>query len=373
MGPVPLGMDRMEEDVLKIFVTTMAALAAVSAFAQFSENWDGYATGTQMHGTNGWVGWDNSPAAGALTSNAFASSAPNAIDVNGATDLVHMFSVSGGQWVWKMKQYVPNAFTGQTYFILNNIYNHSGPYNWSVQMFMNGAANQVGSDLTATPPTPLTLVRDAWVPIRCEIDLTGDTVSEYYNGALLWTHDWTPATGGTATIGAVDLYANGASSVYYDDILLLPNPYPVNASAYSVFQGLNFGGNLASLSASDNNKVVVLCDELDSNSGVEFSGTSLDTNPVEIKLIVEESSSRSDISLFTSIRRVSTSSWQQVHFATSTLADQTYTTTISASTANYFTAAGIIRAQVVGIPQADIDSGDGWTVSIDQGRFELKP
>ncbi len=41
-----------------------------------------------------------------------------------------------------------------------------------------------------------------------------NTVSEYYDGALLSTHAW----GIGNTIAAIDLFGNGTSPVYYDDI-----------------------------------------------------------------------------------------------------------------------------------------------------------
>ncbi len=50
------------------------------------------------------------------------------------------------------------------------------------------------------------------------IDLDTNTVDEYYDGVLFATHDWDD--GNSGTIQCVDLYGNGASSVYYDDIVL---------------------------------------------------------------------------------------------------------------------------------------------------------
>jgi len=55
-----------------------------------------------------------------------------------------------------------------------------------------------------------------------EIDLDADWQEFYYNGQLLTAKSWTDGVSGDGAlnIGAVDLFANGASSVYYDDMSL---------------------------------------------------------------------------------------------------------------------------------------------------------
>ncbi|MCO5242551.1 MAG: immune inhibitor A [Anaerolineae bacterium] len=74
----------------------------------WSDNFDSYATGSQLIGQGGWEGWDGSAAAGALTSNAQALSAPNSADILGATDLVHQYSgYTSGKWVYTAMQYIP--------------------------------------------------------------------------------------------------------------------------------------------------------------------------------------------------------------------------------------------------------------------------
>ena len=62
-----------------------------------------------------------------------------------------------------------------------------------------------------------------WVEICLEIDLDQDTQAFYYNNAVFYTGTWSGhvSGGGITAIGAVDLYANGASSVYYDDMSLM--------------------------------------------------------------------------------------------------------------------------------------------------------
>ena len=97
-----------------------------------------------MHGQGGWKGWANDPAAGARTSSIQARSAPNSVDILGASDLVHEYSgYSSGSWVYTAWQYVPTDYTGQSYFILLNTYVDVGTNNWSVQVQFDAGTNLV--------------------------------------------------------------------------------------------------------------------------------------------------------------------------------------------------------------------------------------
>ena len=191
--------------------------------SNWSENWDAYANGQQMHGVNGWQGWDNNPAAGALVSDVQSHSSTNAIDISGATDLVHKYAgYTSGKWIYTAWQYIPTNFSGTTYFIMLNQYNDGGPYNWSVEVKLDSGTNQISNDGPAGGVLPI--IRDSWVAIRVEIDLTNDVLTFIYGDQQLFTGTWTGgmSSAGALNIAALDLYANGASPVYYDDLSLKP-------------------------------------------------------------------------------------------------------------------------------------------------------
>lgn len=209
----------------------MMALAITAAptarAAAYSETFDGYAAGSQLHGVNGWRGWDNTPGAGAQVSNAFAFSGLNSVAIAGGSDLVQTFSsVNSGIWSFSMMNYTPSTSTGESYIILLNTYNDGGPYSWSLQTRLNMATGEVISDNGGGAKAPL--IRDQWVPFRADINLDANEVSEYYNNQLVATYRWRdPADANSAAaLGAVDLYGNSAGAVYYDSISLVPVPEP---------------------------------------------------------------------------------------------------------------------------------------------------
>ncbi|MFZ2358384.1 MAG: S8 family serine peptidase [Anaerolineae bacterium] len=208
---------------------------AAPELADWSDNFDSYATGSQLHGQGGWKGWANDPAAGALTSGAQFRSSPNSAEILGATDLVHEYAETDGQWVYTAWQYVPTSFTGQSYFILLNSYDDAGATNnWSAQVMFDGGTNLVTNDGGVSGGSAA-LVKGQWVELRLELDLDADIGAFYYNGNLLYSGTWSGQVsgGGATTFAAVDLFANTGSVVYYDDMSLVSVSQPTVCSALS--------------------------------------------------------------------------------------------------------------------------------------------
>lgn len=195
-------------------------MAATGAMAQYSENFDGYATGSQLHGQGGWKGWDNDPAWSAPTSDLHSVSPANSAEIGGMADLVHEFNVAGGAWEFSTMQFIPDGSTGQNFFLLLNTYNDGGPYDWSVQLNCDLGAGQIVSDFGGGAALPIKYGQ--WAELKFDIDLDANTVDEYYDGDLLASHQWDDT--GSNRIGAVDLFGNGASPIYYDNINLVPEP-----------------------------------------------------------------------------------------------------------------------------------------------------
>lgn len=221
-------------------VLVAAALLAVPAvsLAQWSDNFDSYPSGVSMNGLGGWAGWDNTASAAGMTSSAVALSAPNSIAIDPAADAVRSYNVTDGVWTYSAMQYIPGNFTGATYFIMLNTYNHGGPYDWSVQLKFDSATGLVTDDNHAG--NTVNFVRDAWAEVRLEIDLDADAVAIFYNGQPLASGAWTSSVNSVTSIGAVDLFGNTGSVVYYDNMNLRQVPAPA-AAALLGFAGLFAG------------------------------------------------------------------------------------------------------------------------------------
>jgi len=201
------------------------------------EDFDSYAPTSQVVGQGSWEEWG--PGSGALVATAQARSQANAIAIAGPTDLVHQYSgYTSGSWVYRAHQYIPTGTTGSTYFIMLNNYAYpSGPYSWSMQLLFNTATGMLSQNCGGSAVISMPFVYDQWAEIKVLLNLDQDWVQIYYNDVLLddpavpdhpllgGGYRWSFGDSGTNTTGlvnlaALDLYANNASAVYYDDISL---------------------------------------------------------------------------------------------------------------------------------------------------------
>ena len=218
-------MNSIGTTVLKGLGTGLtASLLSLPATASFNDNLDSYATGSNLAGQGGWKGWDGNPAFGAVTTAVQSRSAPNSVDIAGTSDLVHEFSgYTSGTWRVSAWQYIPDNFPdNMSYFILLNTYADNAAKDWSTQVRFDGIIDLVVNDYGLES---LPLITGEWVEVAVVVDLDLNKQTFFYGGQQLYTSVWaTP--GGALNIAAMDLYANNASSVYYDDISILRVPEP---------------------------------------------------------------------------------------------------------------------------------------------------
>lgn len=186
----------------------------------WQENFDSYVAGSQIIGQGGWEGWGGDPNAGAIVTDTVALSTANSVAIAGPSDLVHQYSgYDTGWWIYTANLYIPSSFSGTSYFILLNSY--GGTNNWSTEVQFDSSSGLVVNDGNSGGNMPY--ITDQWVEVRVEIDLVNNVQDFYYNNTLLYSGSWTEENtgGGALNIAAVDLYANGATPVYYDDISLV--------------------------------------------------------------------------------------------------------------------------------------------------------
>ncbi|MCH7719604.1 MAG: hypothetical protein IH988_01255 [Planctomycetes bacterium] len=225
--------------------------------ADWFDDFESYANGSNMHGQGGWQGWDGSSGAGAFITQLqnHTTGGLQSVDIRTASDLVYPFSGhDSGTWNLTAWQYVPgilNAPSGQ-YFIVQKEYNDFGPYQWSIQMWIENDGT-VHCDCGASDNgNPVNWIPDAWNLIEAEIDLDGDSVTLSYNGTVMATYQWTTGVFGSdvgcpagGCIGAIDLFAFNGTSVYYDDIELTLNLCEGDANGDGTVDPLDSGYVLA--------------------------------------------------------------------------------------------------------------------------------
>lgn len=207
---------------------------------RWGDDIEAYAVGSDLHGQGGWLGWDNTPAAGALVSNVQARSGMNSIDISAGSDLVYEYEgYTSDVITYTAWQYIPTGFTGQSYFIMLDQYDITpGVKNWVIQFYFNAATGLIGGNFGGAAVDLIPYVLDQWCEIKVVVNYPEDWCQIYYNGTLLddpavadhptlgGGYTWSLGYGGggvvTNNIGALDLFANGATAIYYDDISINP-------------------------------------------------------------------------------------------------------------------------------------------------------
>ncbi len=202
-------------------------MAAGTASAQWSDNFDSYAVGS-LGTQGGWDGWDGSSGAYGTVTTAQARSAPNSMAAAGGTDAVQRFipPVDSGQWTFTGHVYVPGNIDDNTYWIIQNVYTHDGgTYDWTVQVVMdpiNGSVNEDMQEFYGDGQDDgfnyLALIQDQWVEIRSEFDIDNNYVETYYGGQLLSWGDLDTLGDGLVQVENLDLYGPQAVAAYHDDL-----------------------------------------------------------------------------------------------------------------------------------------------------------
>ena len=115
-----------------------------------------------------------------------------------------------------------NDHTTDTFFIVNNRYQHGGPYVWTIEIQFDTATGNVLDDFRAETNT-IPIAYDTWAEITIVFDLDNDKQTTFYNGVELSTGTLTRSAGDPLEIANIDLFTLGAKS-YYDDISIIPAP-----------------------------------------------------------------------------------------------------------------------------------------------------
>ena len=219
-----------------IALVALVALGPVAAQAQWYDGFESYPAGGGLHGLGGWAGWNDDPVFDAVISDLYASAGSQSVAIAGNADIVQMFSgYNSGLWELVAWMYIPTDFSGQTYFIVLNTYTPNGDMNWSVEVnFTDGQVtgyNGIGS---------LPWVTGEWVEIRVEINLGANLQTFYYDGTFLYETSWTEGAsgGGALNVGAIDLFANGATPVYFDEISLTQGGVATESKSLSAVKNL---------------------------------------------------------------------------------------------------------------------------------------
>jgi len=197
-----------------VALVLVCVCSSASAGVLYFEDFESFAVGTVLHEKAGWEGWYGDAGAAARVSDKYAFSGTQSIEVDSSADAVQVFDITEGKWVLTVMQYIPSGGTGKTKFHMQNAY-RNGAIGRSVQWGFSLSDGAITDDYDANASA--SIVFDEWIELKLIIDLDNDLLEQYYDGELFSSHPWL-YSGTISQIQSIDLFGNGASSVYYDDI-----------------------------------------------------------------------------------------------------------------------------------------------------------
>ncbi|MCP3905036.1 MAG: hypothetical protein GY715_15540 [Planctomycetes bacterium] len=222
-----------------------------------------YQPGQGLQDIRGWKGFDGNPSFDGIVAPGPFLSPPFSVDVQGNTNLVREFgNATDGTWMFQTWTFVPGGFQqppsqdpyAGSHIRLYSIYDDGGPHDWSVDLQFDARDQQFKvhfGDGLNTVDVPY--IVDQWVPIDVVVDLDNDHCQVFYDQNPIteyaWTAGWDGSGGGQQEIVAVDLFAQGSTSIFYDDFVLAeitPPPCPADLNGDG---DVGFGDILAVIGA----------------------------------------------------------------------------------------------------------------------------
>jgi hypothetical protein len=207
-------------------VVSLTAAGSSAALAQdWSDTFESYSVGQQMHNVGGWTGWDDDPNVVGSITNQSAHGGTKSMRIENADDAIHPFNPPYSSGTGVLRHWVRHPiaeFLNDSYVIYQSVYNHAGPYDWVVEVQFDFDGNGGQGPATVvddfrTETQRVDMVFDTWVEVRVEVNFAADTCVTYYNNqqvssGLLW-YDADP----DHFIANPDMYTVGAAYLL-DDI-----------------------------------------------------------------------------------------------------------------------------------------------------------
>ena len=273
---------------VRTFGSVVAALTlcAASASAQFSDNFESYASSaagtvftTGPANAGGWKQWQTF-----ANSHTMCFGAGAAIGAHGGTkfvgtqlnsDLVHEFALTSGFWDLSIWTYVPGSASpsplgDSQWLVLLNSYSDAGGFIWATQIEFDPSLGRVRADAGLSTVTgvyqavEVPLQFDTWKEVRLEVDLTNNVASLFYDNVQMgdpfnWALGPFGQNGATTVpaIEAIDLYANDTTVpgfMYWDDVTITPHNTTPPPTVFCT-AGTTTNGCSASIAASANPSV----------------------------------------------------------------------------------------------------------------------
>lgn len=143
---------------------------------------------------------------------------------------------------------------------------------------------------------------------------------------------------------------------------------------YTVIQGVQTGGSLASLMAVDNDRLLDQLDELTPNGEIEFVGRSTAATASEFRFKVVARASRTDMIQQIQLFNYTSTAFETLDSRGSTLNDSTAEVVVTTNPARFIAGGDLtVKSRILWTPTAEVDGFDGWGTAVNQAVWKTTP
>ena len=207
-----------------LFAFGLLVVAPGAAQAQgWSDDFEAYSAGDAIGPQSpNWTAWDDAAAAEGFVSDAQSNSGDQSLELPTGSDLVALLSgVDDGAWSIAIQYYVPDtSVLGESWLGIFDTYSNGGAKSQGYGLTFNLVTGQA----TDGGGVVFDIVRNAWVELKFDIDLTTNTMDVSYDGVVVKSQR-SPVHARTQIQG-LDFWSNNADPVFIDDVVITQLPDP---------------------------------------------------------------------------------------------------------------------------------------------------
>ncbi|MCK5035585.1 MAG: hypothetical protein KAS73_06820 [Candidatus Sabulitectum sp.] len=198
----------------KLLIPIAMIVFAVSASAEWFENFDSYDEGSGIHGQGGWEGWCGNPDwdTTCVTTEQY-NSAPQSLALNPESVIAQPREETSGIWTLTLESFIPSGTTGNRTLAILCDYPDA---DYDAMIFFDADVGIVYEPLSVQGTA---MKFDQWVEVEIVMNLDENTYALYYDNINFYTYDWP----GSDVLAAISLnqYSASASTTYWDDFSLV--------------------------------------------------------------------------------------------------------------------------------------------------------
>jgi len=200
------------------------------ASAQFSDDFESYAVGSELDGQGGWFAWNGAPSGAAVVTDNLAHEGSQSLQLASGGGSVQALGIESGFWSVRTHVFVPSGHFGVHGLALFNELDLAGTSLKAAELEFDATNDRIECDCGGYDAFVVPMIKDQWVEVGFDVDMAADRGTAYYDGEQLGHWTWSTGWDGQSEFSFIALQAllvrsyqtNG--DVYFDSFVVSDVP-----------------------------------------------------------------------------------------------------------------------------------------------------